>query len=319
MLLAVIAIIVGFVALVWSADRFVAGSAATARNLGMAPIMIGLTIVSLGTSAPEIIVSGNAALSGASDLGVGNAIGSNLANIGMVLAITALIAPIPIRGSLLKRDLPLLLAATALGAACLWDHHLSRLNGVLLLGGMITVLCLLIYGKSHGEHAEEEVHVEDIPTMSKGRAWTWLFIGLICLIASSEVLVWGAKTSATELGVSPLIIGLTIIAVGTSLPELAASVASALKGHHDIALGNVIGSNMFNIMAVMAVPALIMPPQLDASVLNRDYAAMTALTALLALMLVILIKTKKSPRIGRSAGILMLAFYGYYYYLLFPM
>lgn len=327
MITASLAVLIGFIGLIWSADRFVAGAASIARSLGMAPIMIGLTIVALGTSAPEIIVSISASLEGAGGLAVGNAIGSNLANIGMVLGITALISPIPIAPSLLKREIPILLLATFAAAFFLYDSTLSVLDGVLslvLLGGLFYYL---VNSKSHQPDAEHEADVEHIPDMPPNKAWALFFIGLVLLIISSELLVWGAKHIALTLGVSELIVGLTVVAVGTSLPELAATIASALKGHHDIALGNVVGSNLFNILAVMAMPALINPPQLGAEVFNRDYLAMTLITVLLTVMVLGHRQWARlagqgdvdwhSNRIGRVEGALLLLAYAAYYYVLF--
>lgn len=328
---AIIAILIGFVGLIWSADRFVIGAAAIAKNMGMAPIMIGLTIVAMGTSAPEIIVSINAALDHAGGLAVGNAIGSNLANIGLVLGITALIAPIPIAPTQVKRELPLLVFATLAAGFLLLDKSLDIIDGVCFLLLLAGIFYYLVTSKAQQPDAEHEADVEHIPELPQLRAWLTFIIGLALLIISSKILVWGAMNIAATLGVSELIIGLTVVAIGTSLPELAATVASALKGHHDIAIGNVIGSNLFNLLAVMAMPALISPAALDPSVLSRDYAAMTAITLLLAAILIghqlySRHKTAKGTAhvatnsyIGRAEGALLLLAYAAYYYLLFPM
>lgn len=332
MTLAIIAIIIGFAGLIWSADRFVAGAAGIARSMGMAPIMIGLTIVAFGTSAPEIIVSINAALDNAGDLAIGNAIGSNLANIGLVLGVTALVAPIPIPAILAKREIPLLIAVTLAVIWFITDNYLSVFDGVAFLAILTAVYCYLIFSKSHQPDAEHEADVEHIPDISPAQA-KWLFvIGLVLLIVSSRVLVWGAREIALSLGVSELIVGLTVVAVGTSLPELAATIASALKGHHDIAIGNIVGSNLFNLLAVMAMPALISPAQLGPEVFNRDYLAMTFITLLLAAVIFahFLWSRRKLPdtiatgsvyagRIGRLEGVLLLCCYAAYYYLIFPI
>lgn len=335
MLEASIAILIGFVGLIWSADQFVAGAAAIAKNLGMAPIMIGLTIVAFGTSAPEIIVAISASLKQAGSLAVGNAIGSNLANIGMVLGITALIAPIPIANNILKREMPLLLIATLGASYCLYDSHLDWVDGVILLLALAVIFFILVTSKSHQPDAEHEADVEHIPTMTSNKAWLLFAIGFVLLIGSSQLLVWGAKIVAVELGVSDLIIGLTVVAVGTSLPELAATIASALKGHHDIAIGNIVGSNLFNLLAVMAMPALIGSVDLTPEVFNRDYVAMTGITLLLAVILYGhfmwgKINQKKAVNpgqlaaiphqsLGRIAGVALLISYIAYYYWLFPM
>lgn len=319
MSLAIGAIIAGFIGLIWSADRFVAGAAAIARNLGMPPIMIGLTIVSLGTSAPEMIVSGNAALNNAADLAIGNAIGSNLANIGMVLGITALMVPIPIARKLLNRELPFLLFVTMLGGYCLHDLKLDYSDAFLLILCLAFVFYRLLYTKTHQAHPEDEAALEELPDMSSKKAWLWFFIGLVVLIVSAKILVTGAKEIALAMGVSQLIIGLTVVAIGTSLPELAASLASALKGHHDIALGNILGSNMLNIMGVMAIPAILAPSELDPLVFQRDYASMTAITLMLAFILYfqVLFYRHKQAFLGRLSGAILLLAYVSYYYPLF--
>ncbi len=320
--LAWLAILAGFGGLIWSADRFVGGSAAIASNFGISRLIVGLTIVSLGTSAPEVIVAISASLKGSGDLAVGNALGSNLANIGLVLAITALIAPMPIQKHLLTQEVPILLVVTLLAGYILWDAQLVQWEGALLLGCLIPLLYFMIRTKQ--QHPSEEDEDTDIPDMSTGAASLWFVLGLTALILSSEALVWGAQIVATSFGVSPLIIGLTVIAVGTSLPELAASVMSALKGHHDMALGNIIGSNIFNILAVMSVPGLIHPPEMDESVFNRDFLAMGAVTLVLAAAVTIdyWLRNRQdsgngTARLGRRIGVLLLACYIGYYYLLF--
>ena len=328
MITAILAIIIGFIGLIWSADRFVTGAAGIARNLGMAPITIGLTVVALGTSAPEILVAVSAALEDASELAVGNAIGSNLANVGMVLGITALVAPIPIRFGLLKREFPLLIGATLGAGLLLYDNELSVIDGLLLLTGLAAIFYYLVTCQAHLPNEEQEADLEQIPDISNRSAWKLFFIGLVLLMISSHVLVAGAKDIASALGVSELVIGLTVVAIGTSLPELAATVASALKGHHDIALGNIVGSNLFNLLAVMSMPALINPPTLDSEVFTRDYAAMTAITLLLAAIALChklwANRHMDSPTsgcttstIGRLEGLLLLLAYGLYFTVLF--
>ena len=318
LLYAAIAIILGFAGLVWSADRFVGASAAIAKLAGLSPLIIGLTIVSLGTSAPEVMVSASASLKGAGDLAVGNAVGSNLANIGLVLGVTALIATLPIQKHLLTCELPILLLVTAAGAYTLSDHTLSLFDGLLLAGLLIPVMGYIIYTKKRELTPGEIEAEEDIPELSKKAAWLWFFASLIVLVASAEILVRGAETVALSFGVSPLIVGLTVIAVGTSLPELAASVMSALKGHHDIALGNVVGSNIFNLLAVMAVPGLIKTTTVDPSAFTRDYTAMGLLTVLLAIAMAATYWLRKQKAgIGWPLGILLLAFYAGYYVVLY--
>lgn len=324
MLIASAAILVGFIILVWSADLFVAGAAAIADNMGMSPILIGLTIVSLGTSAPEVLVSVNAALLGAGDLAVGNAIGSNLANVGLVLGITVLIAPLPVHGNRLRRELPTLLAVTLGCGLLLLDFELDLLDGLLMLLALAFILFEMIRSQSHDPNAAEEANVDALPHMPPSRAWASFAIGLVLLIASSKVLVWGASNIALELGVSPLVIGLSVVAVGTSLPELAASLASAMKGHAEIALGNVMGSNLFNLLGVMSLPGIFETQVLGAEVLMRDYVAMLGITLLMALGLYAskLRKVESGPlkdehEIGRFMGILFLTSYALYYYWLY--
>jgi cation:H+ antiporter len=288
MWLELLAIIGGFVLLTWSADRFVVGAAAVAWNLNVPPLIIGLTIVSIGTSAPEMLVSGMAALQGNTGLSVGNAIGSNIINIGLVLGITALIAPLDVHSRILSRELPVLLAIMAITWLLLLDGTLGLLDGTLLLSGMVLMLAWMTYvGKQSrdGRDPMTAEYAEEIQTgLGMGRAVFWLVVGSVFLLISSRVLVWGAVSVAQQLGVSDLIIGLTIVALGTSLPELAASVAGAIKNEHDIVIGNIIGSNIFNLLAVLGLPGVIHPGSIDAAVMERDYIAMVILTIILFAM-----------------------------------
>ncbi|MCE2027144.1 calcium/sodium antiporter [Sessilibacter corallicola] len=314
------AILLGFVGLMWSADRFVDGAAAFAKNLGISKLIIGLTIVSLGTSAPEIVVSISASIKGEGDLAVGNALGSNLANIGLVLAITALIAPLPIFKHILTQEIPILLGVTILAGIFLADAQLEVYEGIILAGTVVPLITWMIINKR--KHPSPEEEDSDIESMANAKAGMWFLIGLTLLIISSETLVWGATTVATHFGVSSLVIGLTVVAVGTSLPELAASVVSALRGHHDIALGNIVGSNIFNILAVMSVPGILGPLSMNSEVFIRDYASMAAITAFLAIALWIDFKlvAKKNNgvgRLGRVIGLILLAGYATYYGVLF--
>ena len=303
--LAIIAIIVGFILLTWSADRFVGGAAATAKNWGISPMLIGLTVVSLGTSAPEILVSLMSALQGHNDIAVGNAIGSNIANIGLVLGITALIAPIPVKAALAKREIPWLVFITLIAGACLWNSYLGFIESLVLLSGLLITLYLMVrWQQSHPE--EPLVEAEDIEPMTPRRAYLELLGGLILLLISAQILVWGAREIALFFGVSELVIGLTIVAIGTSLPELAASAASALRGHHDIAIGNVVGSNIFNLLAVLSMPGLVAPGGLNASVIARDYPVMLGFTVLLALLAMV---GRKPKKLGRFTGVVLLIGY----------
>lgn len=308
MLYPILALLIGFIVLVWSADRFVIGAAGTARNFGMSPMLIGLTVVAFGTSAPEILVSIMASTTDAGDLAVGNALGSNIANIGLVLGITAMIAPLPVKSAVLKREIPLLIAITLLAGGVLYDLYLGQIDGILLCLSLIGCLFLFARFQKSASARDIEDETEELPDLPTAQAIFWLVFGLLLLAASSRLLVWGATEIALALGISELVIGLTIVAIGTSLPELAASIASALKGHTDIALGNIVGSNIFNIAAVMAVPGLIAPIALESAVLWRDYGATLALTLLLAAFAL----WQKPPRISRyEGGFLMLAYAAY--------
>jgi len=317
LLVASLTIFFSIAVLVWSADKFVNGSASLARNFGMSPLLIGLTVVSLGTSAPEILVSLTAAMAGASGIAIGNAIGSNIANIGLVLGITALIAPLPVKSALTRKELPILALVTLGAGLLLINLNLSRLDGFLLLGGLCATLYLFAtyYPKSNDKELIEEIkeEEEELPHLTTGSAIFWFLAGLILLVVSSRFLVGAATDIALQLGVSDLIIGLTIIAIGTSLPELAASVASVLKGHHDIALGNVIGSNIFNLLAVMSLPAVIAPYSFSEQVVWRDYGVMTAFTVILILFCYFGILKGRTINIGRTLGSLF--FIGYIGYM----
>lgn len=310
--LAVLKILGGFIVLVWGADRFVYGAAATASNLGVSTLVIGLTVVGFGTSAPEILVSIMAALQGSPGIAVGNALGSNITNIGMVLGTTALICPLMVNSRILKREFPVMLAMMCLGLFLLWDRELSRVDGAVLLCGLIALMVWLVYlGRyrpaSEAMTAEFE---EEIPHIPLRPAIFWTLLGLILLLISSRILVSGAVTLAGAFGVSDLVIGLTIVAIGTSLPELAASIMSAIKKEPDIAIGNVIGSNMFNLLAVLGIPGLIAPMALDEAVLTRDYATMLILTGLL---FVFAYGFRGKGRINRLEGGILLT--GYLAYL----
>ncbi|MEJ2478701.1 MAG: calcium/sodium antiporter [Acidihalobacter sp.] len=311
MLLSLIAIAAGFALLIWGADRFVDGAAALARNLGVPPLVIGLTIVGMGTSAPELLVSGLAAAQGNPGLGIGNAIGSNITNIGLVLGVTALIAPLSVHSRLLQRELPLLLVAMLFGYVLLADGQLQRLEGLALLSGLFLVLIWMVYSGRRAGRAEAFAGEFELPqAMSTARATLLFLLGLIVLLAGSKALVWGAVDIAERLGVSDLVIGLTIVAIGTSLPELAASIISARRGEPDIALGNVVGSNLFNVLGVLGLPGLLAPGPVPGEVLSRDYPVMLALTVLLFAFAFSLRNGER--HINRlEGGLLLAAFIGY--------
>ena len=281
------AVIAGLALLIWSADKFVEGAAAMARLLGVSVMIIGITIVGFGTSAPEIVVSIIAVMENTPDIAIGNALGSNIANIGLILGVTAILVPIPVAGRLFRTEYPLLLLATAVMAWALYDLSLDIVDGFALFG--LLILCLLHLIKEHRKHPadyaqEEHENEEMVHEMRMPAAIGWLVAGLLLLVGSSKLLVWGASGMATTLGVSELIIGLTVVALGTSLPELAASIASLKKGSPDLAVGNVIGSNLFNSLAVIGLPALFTPFAINASARSRDLLVVIGLTLVLMLM-----------------------------------
>ena len=281
------AVVAGLALLIWSADKFVEGAAALARLLGVSIMIIGITIVGFGTSAPEIVVSVVAVLDNTPGLAIGNALGSNIANIGLILGVTAILVPIPVATRLFKTEYPLLLLGTAIMAWALFDLRLDLIDGIALLGLLTLSLLHLIreHRRHPAEYAREEHESEElVHEMQMPAAIGWLLLGLVVLVGSSKLLVWGASGIATTLGVSDLVIGLTIVALGTSLPELAASIASLKKGNPDLAVGNVIGSNLFNSLAVIGLPAVLTSFSVEASARSRDLPVVIGLTVLLLLM-----------------------------------
>jgi len=283
MLINIASLIAGLVLLVFSADYFVKGASALARNLGVSPLLIGLTIIGLGTSAPEMLVASIASWQGNNGLATGNAIGSNIANIGLVLGLTAMVCPIIIQSSLLKRELPILLTISIMSFLLVIDGHLSQLDGAILVSGLILFLYWLNRSaNSNRQQSPDPLATEfsdEIPTdLSNKKAALCALGGSLVLIASSKLLVWAAINIATLFGVSDLVIGLTIIAIGTSLPELAASIASVLKKEPDLAVGNIIGSNAFNLLAVLSLPGLINPGAVDSQLVTRDFPIMLGFT-----------------------------------------
>lgn len=316
MTLAFLAIIFGLALLVWSADRFVEGSASAARHIGMPPLMIGMVIVGFGTSAPEMVVSALAASQGNPGIALGNAYGSNITNIALILGLTALISPIAVHSQVLRKELPILSVVTALAAWQLWNGEITRIDALVLLGVFGGLMAWTIWqglqkrADALGGEMEQELEIRAMPIR---KAMFWLVAGLIILIISSRILVWGAVEIAHGFGVSDLIIGLTIVAVGTSLPELASSVIATRKGEHDIALGNVLGSNLFNTLAVVGIAGVIHPLAVGPELFNRDMLVMAALT----LSLFVIGYGFRGPgRINRVEGSVLLACYvGYTTYL----
>jgi len=289
MLLPVIAILAGLAVLVWSADRFVNGAANTAKHFSLPSLLIGILIIGFGTSAPELVVSVLAASQGNPGIALGNAFGSNISNIALILGITAVIAPVAVTSDILRRTLPMLILATVAIAAVLWNLAISRLNAFFLLTLFTLIMILAIrqglkdQKKDKHDELAVEIDQEFSQLMPLKQSIFWVVVGLILLIASSRALVWGAVSIAQSLGVSDLIIGLTIVAVGTSLPELASSIIAARKGEHDMAVGNILGSNLFNTLAVVGLAGVIQPLTIEASVLYRDVGLMLALTCVLFL------------------------------------
>lgn len=286
MLLSVLAVVTGLALLVWSADKFVEGASATADNLGVSSLIIGITVIGFGTSAPEILISLFSVFDETPDLAIGNALGSNIANIGLILGCTALLVPLSFASKLLMREFPILLLASAVMTAMLWDAHLNFWNGLALLATLVFSLgYLVLSGRSvSGDQMALEMEDEIPHGIPMKHAIGWTLVGLLVLVGSSKLLVWGAVNIALYLGVSELIVGLTIVAIGTSLPELAASVAGARKGEPELVMGNVVGSNLFNSLAVIGIPAVLMDFEISPMAISRDLPLMLFLTGLLFFM-----------------------------------
>lgn len=320
MLWPILAVIAGLVVLVWSADRFVDGAAATAKHLGMPTLLIGMVIIGFGTSAPEMVVSALAAMQGNPGLALGNGFGSNITNIALILGLTAILAPITVQSRILKAELPVLMLATLVVGALLYDLEISRTDAWIMLGLFFVIMAWSIWRgmrQPKDALADDIAHELEEDSMPIGRALVWLFIGLALLIASSRLLVWGAVDIASALGVSDLIIGLTIVAIGTSLPELASSIIAVRKNEHDLAIGNVIGSNLFNTLAVVGIAGAIQPLGVGSEVLYRDWTVMAVLTVSL---FVLGYGVLGRGRINRIEGALLVTAYaayaGYLFYTL---
>ena len=316
MLLNIVIFIIGLVVLSWSADRFVYGASALAKNIGISPMMIGLTIVAMGSSAPEIVVSAIASANGNMNTAVGNALGSNITNVALVLGITALVKPLLVSSTTLKRELPALLVISLIAIGFMFDGELKSYEGIILLGLFIFVLAMMAWLSLQVDKEDPLVAetADEIPKgVSNTAALIWIGVGLVILPLSAHFLVNSAVEIARYMGISDLVIGLTIIALGTSLPELAASIAGVLKGEDDLALGNIIGSNIFNLLAVLGMPGLIAPGLLDPDVYHRDMYVMLGLTLLLFLFSFDLVGKRT---ISRTNGLLLVAcFIGYQFWL----
>ena len=320
MFLNFVALLVGLVVLVVAADKFIIGTVSIAKKFGISPLLIGLTIVGLGTSAPEILVSAISSWQGNAGLAVGNALGSNIANIGLILGATALISPLAFKSALLRRELPILMAVS-LACFALSLDGLTQLDGVIMLVMLFSFLFWLIRSAKQNQKKntisdplEQELLDEMPEEVSEKKAWLLFVAGLIGLLASSRLLVWAAVNIAESFGVSDLVIGLTIVALGTSLPELAASISSVLKNEDDLAVGNIIGSNMYNLLAVYSLPGLIAPGPLADTVIYRDFPVLLGFTAIL---FIVSYGIKKSGLITRWKGSLLLLGYCSYQWVIY--
>lgn len=321
MALPLLMIVIGLIVLVWSADLFVEGAAALARFWGMSPLLIGMVVIGFGTSAPELSVSALSALQGNPGIALGNAYGSNITNIALILGVTALISPIVVQSQIIKKELPILFGVTLFAFGQLYDGDLSRNDALLELTVFAAVMGWMVLQSAKDQSRQTDVLESEIEDeldehrMSFAQAMIWLVSGLVLLVISSRLLVWGAVSIAHDLGVSDLIIGLTIVAVGTSLPELASSIVAARKGEHDLAVGNIIGSNLFNTLAVVGLAGAIHPMAIPVEIVNRDWPIMALLTA--SLFALGYAGKRGTGRINRFEGGLLLAVYvGYTLYLI---
>jgi len=307
MLISVLSLLIGFTLLVWSADAFTDNGAKIARIFNISPLIIGLLIFGFGTSAPEMLVSGLAAYDGHPELSIGNAFGSNIFNIGLVLAVAAIIHPVIVEKNVLKKEWLFLFLSTLVIGFLLMDGFLSFIDGSILLILLLLFLYYVFNESKKDNNLENEVSEDTNKDQSKGKTWLILIISLVILVSSARLVVWGGTNLALAFGVSDLIIGLTVVALGTSLPELAVAISSALKKQHQMIIGNIIGSNLFNSLGVLAIPGLILPFQIPSEVMSRDYIYMLIFT------LLILIFSLKL-RINRFGGLILLTILASYLY-----
>lgn len=314
LILPLIVLFAGLALLVWSSDLFIEGAASTAIHMNISPLIIGVVVLGFGTSAPEILVAILASIDGSPGLAIGNVVGSNIANIGLVLGVTAIISPVVIKSSLLKREFPILLAISLVGILLMLDQDLDTTDGIILLALLLIVMTWMIRANKNVNPndpiAEETLaELKDLPKLSNQKALVFLLLGLVILMISAKMMVWGAVEIAQFFHVPEMIIGLTIVAIGTSLPELAAAITAAKKGEADLMIGNILGSNLFNLLAVMSMPALISPSVIDNATLLLDYPIMLALT--LAMLLVALPRKGKAVITKTEGYILLISFLGY--------
>ena len=307
MLISVLSLLIGFTLLVWSADAFTDNGAKIARIFNISPLIIGLLIFGFGTSAPEMLVSGLAAYDGHPELSIGNAFGSNIFNIGLVLAVAAIIHPVIVEKNVLKKEWLFLFLSTLVIGFLLMDGFLSFVDGSILLILLLLFLYYVFNESKKDNSLENEASEDTSKDQSKAKTWTLLIISLVILVSSARLVVWGGTNLALAFGVSDLIIGLTVVALGTSLPELAVAISSALKKQHQMIIGNIIGSNLFNSLGVLAIPGLILPFQIPSEVMSRDYIYMLIFT------LLILIFSLKL-RINRFGGLILLTILASYLY-----
>jgi cation:H+ antiporter len=316
-ILAILATVIGLAALAWSADRFVDGAAAVARYLGMPALLVGMLVIGFGTSAPELVVSAFAAAGGQPELAFGNALGSNIANIGLILGVTAVVTPVLVHRGILRKELPVLLGVTVLLGVLTLDKHVSRADAVVLLVvlGVLIVWSIVQARRSTDDALGKDVEAEAVAhPLTRKAAWGWLIAGLILLVVSSRVLVWGAVAIARGLGWSDLVIGLTVVALGTSAPELASSIAAARKGENDLALGNVIGSNLFNTLGVIGLAGVISPAAISPDLVTRDIPVVFLFATALVVFAVWPLGKGKLTRIE---GLLLVAAYVAYMTVIF--
>ncbi len=307
MFISIISLLIGFSLLVWSADSFTDNGAKIARIFNISPLIIGLLIFGFGTSAPEMLVSGLAAYDGHPELSIGNAFGSNIFNFGLVLAVAAIIHPVIVEKNVLKREWFFLFLSTLVVGFLLMDGFLSFIDGSILLILLLLFLYYVFNESKKGGNLEDAASEDISENQSKGRTWLLLIISLVVLVSSARLVVWGGTNLALAFGVSDLIIGLTVVALGTSLPELAVAISSAVKKQHQMIIGNIIGSNLFNSLGVLAIPGLILPFQIPSEVMSRDYIYMLIFTLL---VLVFSLKLK----INRLGGLILLAILASYLY-----
>jgi cation:H+ antiporter len=314
LLLPGLALLIGLALLAWSSDVFIDGSVSTAKNLSISPLIIGVVVLGFGTSMPEVLVSIQASLDNSPGIAIGNAVGSNIANIGLVLGITALIAPIVVKSSLIKRELPILLLVSFGAYFLILDRDLEIMDGLILIAALAIAMTWMIRANKNIDpsdplSAETTQELNAVPPRSQAKSLLMLFGGLVLLVLSAKMMVWGTVEIAQYFEVPELIIGLTIIAIGTSLPELAAAIGAALKNEADLVIGNIVGSNMFNILAVLAVPALLAPSALEKALLFEDFPIMLGFTLA---MLMLAFSYKGNGTISKAKGALLaIAFFSY--------